>query len=116
VLGARHDIAVLDITTNATGDVQKGDILEIYVLIDNEGGNYDETFDITVTYKGLTMSGTVEVRTVELRQQERRTETFILDTSGLDSGPYKIKAALTILTFEEDPLDNSGDILINIVE
>ena len=116
VLGARHDIAVLGVTTNATGDVQEGDILEISVLIDNEGGNYDETFDITVTYKGLTMGGTVEVRTVELKQQEKRTETFTLDTSGLDPGPYKIKADLTILTFEEDTLDNSGDILINIVE
>jgi len=187
VLGARHDIAVLEVTTNATGAVQKGDILEISVLIDNEGGNYDETFDITVTYKGLTMGGTVEVRTVELKQQEKRTETFILDTGAvdqtniwigngtqttfttthkpiildseevyvnqilmtkpanytidydtgeitfttapdvgaeievrykcaLDPGPYKIKADLTILTFEEDTLDNSGDILINIVE
>jgi len=116
VLGARHDIAVLDVTTNATNGVQKGDLLEIYVTIDNEGGNYDETFDITVTYKGLTMSGLVEKRTVTLKQQEKRTETFTLDTSGLDLGPYLIKADLTILTFEEDTLDNSGKCLITLVE
>jgi PKD repeat protein len=116
VHGSKHDIAILDVTTNATGDVQKGDILEIYVTIDNEGGNYDEIFDITVIYKGLTMSGTVEERTVELQQQESRIETFTLDTNGLEPGPYKIKVDLTILTFEQDFFDNSGDILINIVE
>jgi len=117
VLGARHDIAVLDVTTNATnGDIQKGDLLEIYVTIDNEGGNYDETFNITVTYKGLTMSGLVEKRTVTLKQQEKRTETFTLNTGALDTGSYLIKADLTILTFEEDTLDNSGKCLITLVE
>ncbi len=117
VLGAQHDIAILDVTTNATnGEIQKGNVLEISVLIDNEGGNYDETFNITVIYKGLTMGGTVEERTVTLKQQEKRTETFTLDTTELDPGPYNIKADLPILTFEEDALDNSGDCLIYIVE
>ena len=117
VLGAQHDIAILDVTTNATnGEIQRGDVLEISVLIDNEGGNYDETFDITVTYKGLTMSGTVGERTVTLKQQEKKTEKFTLDTSELDLGFYKIKADLSILTFEEDTLDNSGDCSFSIVE
>jgi PKD repeat protein len=188
VLGSRHDIAVLEVTTNATnGDIRKGDVLEIYVLIDNEGGNYDETFDITVICKGLTMGATVGERTVELKQQEKRIETFTLDTGAVDRtdiwigngtqttftttrkpsvldseevyvnqtlmtkpadytinydtgeitfttapgagaeieatykcamdlGFYKIKAELSILTFEEDTLDNYGYDSFTVVE
>jgi len=117
VKGAVHDIAILDLTTNATnGAIPEGDVLGIYVTIDNEGGNYDEIFNITVTYKGLTMSGLVEERTVELKQQESRTESFALDTSGLDLGAYKIIVKLTTLTYEEDTGDNKADCLISVVE
>jgi len=116
VKGAVHDIAILDLTTNATnGTIPEGDVLGIYVTIDNEGGNYDEIFNITVQYKGLTMSGLVEERTVELKQQESRIESFTLDTSGLDLGAYKIIVDLTILTYEEDTGDNKADCLISIV-
>ena len=116
VKGAVHDIAILDLTTNATnGAIQEGDVLGIYVTIDNEGGNYDEIFDITVQYKGLINSSIVEVRTVELKQQESRVESFALDTSGLNLGAYKIIVNLTILTYEEDTGDNKVDCLISVV-
>jgi len=116
VKGSVHDIAILDLTTNATnGEIPEGDVLGIYVTIDNEGGNYDETFNITVQYKGLTNSSIVEVRTVELKQQESRIESFTLDTSGLNLGAYKIIVNLQILTFEEDTGDNKADLLISIV-
>jgi PKD repeat protein len=116
VKGAVHDIAILDLTTNAIdGAISEGDVLEIYVTIDNEGGNYDEIFNITVAYKGLTMSGLVEERTVELKQQESRVESFALDTTGLDLGAYKIIVKLSILTYEEDTGDNKADCLISVV-
>ncbi len=116
VKGSVHDVAIIDLTTDAIdGQIPEGDVLGISVTIDNEGGNYDEIFDITVTYKGLTMSGLVEERTVELKQQETRIETFNFDTTGLDLGPYKILVDLTVLTYEEDILDNKADCLISVV-
>jgi len=122
VRGAKHDIAVLEVTTNATDGVPGGSLLEIYVTIANEGGgHFVEPFTMTVTYKGLTTSGTVEVRSTELQGDEIRTETFILDTSEpepgkppLPAGPYLITATLSVLTYEMDALDNSARCLIQI--
>jgi len=115
VLGAKHDVAMLGVTTNATDGVPQGSLLEIYVTVDNQGGNYDEPVTIVVKYKGLTQSGLVEERAIELKQQEKRTETFSLDTSGLATGPYLITVNLPSLTFEEDTLDNSGSCRISVI-
>jgi len=117
IRGAKHDIAVLGVTTNATNGVPKGDLLEIYVTIANEGGgHFVEPFTITVTYKGLTTSGTIEVRSTELAGLEIRTETFTFDTTSLPAGPYLIRATQSVLTFEMDTLDNTGSCLVNVIE
>lgn len=114
VRGAKHDIAILNLTTEAT--VPQGEPLKINVTIANEGGgHFVEPFTITVTYKGLTTSGTVEVRSTELKGLEIRTETFTLDTTNLPKGRYLITATLSILTFEMDTVDNVGNCLAEII-
>lgn len=121
---AKHDIAIISVTTNALGDVPKGSLLEIYVSMANEGGaggHIIETFSITVSYKGITIPTTIlEVRPSYLRgartAEGTRTETFTLDTSLLNPERYIIMVTLSTLTYEIDTLDNSGTCLITIVE
>lgn len=116
VIGAKHDIRVLEVTTNATDGVPSGDPVEIYVTIDNQGGNYDEYFNITVTCQGLTGTWPVEERPTMLGHQETKIETFILDTNILPGeGRYRILVELDRLSFEEDITDNGGHCDIMVV-
>jgi PKD repeat protein len=120
---AAHEIAITSVTTNATNGVQKGTLLEIYVNMANVGGECGhlvETFNITVTYKGITTPMTVlEVRPTYLKgaktREGTRTETFTLDTSTLIPERYVIMVTLSTLTYERNTLDNSGTCLITIV-
>jgi PKD repeat protein len=121
---AAHEIAITSVTTNATNGVQKGTLLDIYVNMANVGGECGhlvETFNITVTYKGITTPMTVlEVRPSYLKgaktREGTRTETFTLDTSTLTPERYVIMVTLSTLTYERNTLDNSGTCLITIVE
>jgi len=113
----KHDIAVLQVTTNATnGNIMKGDLLAIYVTMENQaGGQFTETFTITVAYKGLTTPMKVlETRPSELAPYQIKTETFILNTGTLKAERHLITATLSTLTYELDTLDNSGDSLISV--
>jgi len=114
IRGAKHDIAILNLTADA--QVLWGNPLEIDVTIANEGGgHFIEPFDLTVTYMGVTNSGTIEVRSTELKGEEVRSEIFTWDTSTVPKGPYIIWATLSILTFEMDTSDNSASCLVCVI-
>ena len=114
VLPVEHDIAVLEVTTNATNGVPEGNRLEIYVNMTNEGP-LEEPFCITVTYQGATTPETVlEVRPTKLEGGETRIETFTLDTSGMTTERYVIKAILSTLIYETDTIDNKGFCVVDI--
>ena len=114
VLPVEHDIAVLEVTTNATNGVPEGNLLEIYVNMTNEGP-LEEPFNITVTYQGTTTPETVlPVRPTKLDGGETRIETFTLDTSGMTTECYVIKAILSRLIYETDTIDNKEICAVDI--
>lgn len=112
-----HDIAVLEVTTNAiNGSVPEGDVLEIYVNITNYGPDW-EPFNITVTYKGYTTpKEPIEVRPSTLLANETRIETFTWNTSGMTPEPYLIRATLSKLTYEDETGNNTLACLIVVEE
>ncbi len=113
---ADHDVAVLDVTTNLAV-VEKGDPLEIYVTMENQGGaSLTETFNITLTYKGRTTTTTeFDERSSELAGLEIKTETFILDTGTLpEAGLFLIRAKLSTLTYELEVADNFDSCVITV--
>jgi len=114
---AKADIAILEVTTNATNGVLEGQLLEIYVNVTNEGSSkYPVTFNITVTYRGITTPPTeLEVRPIDLLGDEPRVETFTLDTTGMTTEGYIVMVELTTLTYELDTADNSGTCTFVIV-
>lgn len=98
VIPVKHDTGIAQITAEPTSQVQGG-AFQISLNVTNKG-ELDETFDITVLYKGEFASGTISVRTVTLQPGESRIETFTWDTTGLPLGTYIIKARVPACTYE----------------
>jgi len=115
VVPAAHDIAIIDVTTNATNGVPEGSLLEINVTMENQEALW-EPFEIEVAYKGYTTNKTtLEVRPSELDVGQIKTETFYLDTTGLTAEPFLIRATLSKLIYEEDVDDNSATAAFEII-
>ena len=114
---AKADIAILEVTTNAMDGVPQGSILEIYVNVTNEGSaKRPVAFNITVTYMGITTPpAELEVRPVELYDDQPIIETFTLDTTGMTKEGYLVMVELTTLTYEIQTGDNSATCTFVIV-
>ena len=99
VIPVKHNIGIAEITTDPATQVPQGDNMQIYLNVTN-WGELDETFDITVIYKGEFASGDIEARTVMLQPGESRIETFTWNTDALPLGTYIIKAIVPVGTYE----------------
>lgn len=99
-----HDIAVVNVTPSSTL-VEKGDRVNITVLVENQG-NFTETFNVT-TYRDNTA---IDTETVEnLGAGENKSLTVSWSTAGFwdHSSPQKIKAVASTVPNETDTEDNT---------
>lgn len=96
-----HDIAVSDVTVNATV-VAPGEAVNITVVVENQG-NFAEIFNVTVFYD----SNSIDKKEDALRVGENLTLSFTWDTSGVVAGNYTIKAEATAVPGETETADNT---------
>jgi hypothetical protein len=83
-----HDVSVTEISANST--VFIGEPVTITVTVKNLG-NFDETFDVTVTYgPDKILIDTQQV--VSLAPDNSETLTFTWDTTGIAAGLYTLNA------------------------
>jgi len=108
----KHDIAITSVTPSKT-EVYKGQIVNITVIVRNEG-NETETFDVTAYY-GNNLIGTQAV--TNLPSGENEILIFVWNTTGVQpSANYTIKVQASLVPGEIDTSDNiltDGTIKIN---
>jgi len=99
-----HDVAVKSVTPS-TSMVYEGQILEIYVVVENTG-NHNETFSVTVYY-GTTVIETAVID--DLATGSEFSVTFTWNTAGVAANIYPIKAEASEVPVE---IDKSNNVLI----
>ncbi len=110
-----HDIGVLSVTASPT-EVAQGGTVQISVNVTNRG-DLEENVNLELFYVGVGgVTGDIDTLQVSILPGENRTLTFTWDTTGLDPGPYLIKARLPILPYEEEVGDNILSTLVDITE
>jgi len=110
-----HDIAVTDVTVNAT-TVKPGEVIAIDITVINNG-DFTETFTVTAKYSKTAINfidiGTKTVTDLEI--DASTTVSFTWDTAGIDAGKYIVRAVAT-LDIDDNPADNTRDSDIITVE
>jgi hypothetical protein len=101
-----HDVAVTGVS--APAEVTRGAVVTLNVDVANPG-DYEETFDVTVTYK-TTLIGT---QSVTLAAKGSTTVPFSWDTSDVSPATYTITAE-AILAEDEDLTNNEATTLITV--
>jgi len=104
-----HDIAVTDVSVNAT-TAKPGDVIGISITVKNNG-NFDETFPVSAKYnRSATMFTEIGTKTVpSLAPGNQTTLTFNWITAvTLPEGKYFVRATATV-TDENNPIDNIRD-------
>ncbi len=115
VVPMSHDVGVLSVTAFPT-EVAQGGTAQISVNVTNRG-DLEENVNLELFYVGVGgVTGDIDTLPVSLVPGENRTLTSTWDTTGLDPGPYLIKARLPILPYEEEIGDNILGVLINVTE
>jgi len=104
-----HDVAIVEIRGRPRGVVQGG-IISVDVVAENQG-NFVETFDVTLyADQDKTIIGDelrIGTQTVhDLPAKEKRTLTFIWDTTGANYGIYWLSAEASQVPEETDVGDN----------
>jgi hypothetical protein len=96
-----YDVAVIGVEPSNTA-VKQGDSLPINVTVKNVG-SFQETFNVTLSYN----SSQIETQTVSgLNPCNRRTLTFIWNTTDVAPGNYTISAYATPLPNETETDNN----------
>jgi hypothetical protein len=110
-----HDIGVLSVVASPT-EVAPGGTVQISVNVTNRG-DLEENVNLELFYVGVGgVTGDIDTLQVSLLPGENRTLTVTWDTTGLDPGPYLIKARLPILPYETEVGDNTLSTLVDITE
>jgi len=96
-----HDIAVSSL--DSPDSVTQGDIVSINVTIMNRG-DYDETFDVTLT--DTTDSNIIGVNTVTVASGSSQTVSFDWDTSSASEGKHTLDAEAAAVVDETNLSNN----------
>jgi hypothetical protein len=99
-----HDVAVVNVTPSSTL-VEKGDRVNITVLVENQG-NFTETFDVT-TYRDNTAIDTKTVENLGAGENTSLTVSWSTQEFWDHSSPQKIKAVASTVPNETDTDDNT---------
>lgn len=86
-----YDVAVLNVIPSST-NVFIGDIVNITVVVRNNGTTRDETFDVTTYYDGVAINTKA---VLGLPPNTEETLTFYWNTSGIPPGDYTISTNAT---------------------
>ena len=112
-LAARHDVAVVGVTTSKQGclpapTIGRNYTLQINVTVENQGEYVESFFDVwTELSLGIPPSITVGPVTVaSLALGETATLTFNWDTAGVAFGNYTVTGAVETVSGETDTGDN----------
>jgi len=96
-----HDVAVVDVTLSAK-DIEIGQILNIGVLVQNEGTE-NESFSVKAYYN----NSIIREVPVTLGPYSFVNLNFTLDTTGIAPGKYIVSASIFPLENEADLTDNT---------
>jgi PKD repeat protein len=109
ILGGLHDVAVIDVDPSSE-EVLKYHILNVSVVVANEGAEY-ETFNVTLySVEELNSSAVTGIETIavpNLAPGSQTTIIFAWNTSNTISGHYFIKAVASGVSGESNTGNNS---------
>ena len=98
-----HDIAITSVTSSVS-EVYAGQIVNLTVILKNEGTPFNETFDVNAYYDSVLIK---TLTVIDLAEGAEITLTFSWNTTNVAGGYYTISANASVVSGEIDTADNT---------